>query len=305
MNGQNNKSYKGSKIVRSLNTLIDSLVLFLLIILLLFAFYSLWDSKQVYQSADREQFEMYKPKKEKSYSFKELQIMNPDVLGWITLYGTGIDYPMVQGKDNEKYLSRNPAGEVSGSGSIYLDYRCSGDFTDFNTIVYGHHMDRHAMFGDLDKFLDKKFFSSHKYGNIYFDGKNYGIEIFAMDEVDAYDSYIYTPKVKDRERYISYVKSHAVNYRNVNIGPTDRILVLSTCSADITNGRFVLVGKITDETFKNPFPEDEKNRGIGLKARELGDKLYKLPIWLWIVIFIAILVLLKLDIKRLEKRRNT
>lgn len=305
MNGQNNKnSYRGRKLVRSLNTLIDYLVLFVLIVLLIFAFYSLWDSKQVYRAADTEQFEMYKPEKEETYSFKELQIMNPDVLGWITLYGTGIDYPMVQAEDNDTYLSRDAKGEVSASGSLYLDCRCARDFSDFNTIIYGHHMARHVMFGDLDQFLDKGYFDKHKYGNLFFNGKNHGFEIFAMCEVDAYDNYIYTPKVSDRDNYILYIKNHAKNYRRISINPEDHIVLLSTCSTDITNGRYILVGKITDETFKDPFPK-EKNRGIGLKAEQLGDKLCKLPMWLWIIILIVILVLLKLDIKRLKRRRST
>ena len=306
MNGQsNNNSYRGRNLVRSLNTLLDYIVLFLLILLLIFACYSLWDSKQVYRAADSEQFEMYKPKKEETYSFKELRTMNPDVLGWITLYGTRIDYPMVQAEDNDKYLSRDAKGGVSASGSLYLDYRCARDFSDFNTIIYGHHMAKHAMFGDLDEFMDKKYFDNHKYGNLFFNGRNHGFEIFAMDEVDAYDNYIYTVKAKDKENYLSYIRSHAVNYRDIEVGPKDHIVLLSTCSTDITNGRYILVGRITDETFKDPSPQKKKDRGIGLKAEKLESRLHKLPVWAWILILVIILVLLKLDIKRLERRRRT
>ncbi|MCG4817374.1 class B sortase, partial [Collinsella aerofaciens] len=73
-------------------------------------------------------------------SFEQLKELNPEVFGWLTVYGTNIDYPVTQGKDNWKYVNTNALGEYSLSGAIFLDYTNRKDFQDFNSILYGHHM---------------------------------------------------------------------------------------------------------------------------------------------------------------------
>jgi len=106
----------------------------------------------------------------------------------------------VQSEDNSTYLMRNPRGEYSLSGSIFMDYMNQKDFSDFNTIIYGHHMDGGAMFGDFDQYLDQSFADSHLYGNIFTNGKDYGLELFAFLELDAYNTGLYVTPVQEVSR---------------------------------------------------------------------------------------------------------
>lgn len=92
------------------------------------------------------------------YSFDELRKLNPDVKAWITLDNTKIDYPVLQGDINLKYLNRDFFGDTSLSGNIFLDKRNSPDFKDEYSLVHGHHMEKRKMFGDLDLYRKKDFF---------------------------------------------------------------------------------------------------------------------------------------------------
>ena len=85
--------------------------------------------------------------------------------GWLTVDGTNIDYPVMQGKDNNSYLNTDPFGNYSLTGSIFLDSRSSPDFSDEYSVVYGHHMDYGKMFGALDDFLNEKYLKQHSSGS--------------------------------------------------------------------------------------------------------------------------------------------
>ena len=93
--------------MHGLNEVYDFLFIILMILLLVFAFYAKWDSQQVYTKADPIQYLQYKPSPPEMVSFEELQEINPDVMGWLTVYDTNIDYPLVQTDDNNYYLNHN------------------------------------------------------------------------------------------------------------------------------------------------------------------------------------------------------
>lgn len=232
-------------------------VALLLLLMVSYGTYSIYDSRQALNAAQESQYETYKPETKDTTSFQELVNVNPDVLGWLNVYGTHIDYPLLQGESNETYLNTDPLGKYQLSGSIFLDYRNNKNFTDFNTIIYGHHMAKSAMFGDLDKFNKETFFDNHKYGNLYFDGSNHGVEFFAFINADAFDSTIYQAPATDNQDYLNHLKEQAKYYRDISVSSKDRIVVLSTCTSDYTNGRHVLVGRITDQEI--PIPEELKS----------------------------------------------
>ena len=248
--------------IKVLGTIVNLLVLTIIIPILAYAVYALWDAEQLYSAADSSHYAVYKPSV-KTYQrgdsddqFKKLQNINPDVIAWLDVYGTHIDYPVTQGETNLTYLNTNAEGEHSLSGSIFMDSENTCDFSDFNSILYGHHMDKNAMFGDIGNFIDKDMFDTRRYGSLYYNEKEYGIEFFAFDHTDAYDFKMYYAGVNDieqRQEYIDYIKSKAVHTRNVDVGPGDRIILLSTCSSRTTNGRDILIGKITDTTYEDPF----------------------------------------------------
>lgn len=272
--------------LRLANWLVDGIVLSVLLLVVIFTAYSVFDNNRVEGQASEENFASYRPAENNDPSFEELVASNSDVVGWLTLYGTGVDYPLVQGLDNEKYLNTNAKGEFALSGSLFLDYRNARDFTDPSTVIFGHHMENSLMFGDLDKFGDEEFFWQHRYGNIYYGGKNHGVEICAYLLADAYDEVVYSTTVgssPSMAEFLAYLKAHAKFWRDGAIGENDHVLVLSTCGSG-TNDRHIVVARITDETYENTFTDESVSRTLSGTA----DK----GLALWAKIGIGLLVFL-------------
>jgi len=291
--------------IRLLDSIIDLMVLLLFLTVIAFGGYALWDSGQLYQEAGAEGYEQYKPVAGDSLTFAQLREINPDVFGWLTVYGTNIDYPLVQGEDNVTYVNTSVTGESLLSGSIFLDHRNRQDLSDFNSIIYGHHMDRQVMFGEIGEFSDEAYFEEHRYGNLYVDEQDYGIEFFAFLQVDAYDSRIYTPAIEgetDRQGYLGYLLVKAKYTRPVSVGPSDHLILLSTCTSDATNGRHILVGKLSTTVYDDPF---RKETAWGTGGRSLWEGLGQIPVWLWaVLLLIAGLFLVTVKRRKGRKRKE-
>ncbi len=301
----------GNKLARATlwaaNGLINTALLIVILVLITFGVYAIWDINTVVEKAMPVQYEVYKPV-EDGVSFQELQAINPEVTGWLTIYGTNIDYPVVQGEDNAKYLTTDAEGNYSLSGAIFMDYRNDKSFGDFNSIIYGHHMDMNAMFGDVSDFKDRRFFENYKYGNLYFDGMDHGFEIFAFLEVDAYNTRVYMPGIADDEGKLWYtgeLHTDAMYQREIGLSTTDRIVLLSTCTADITNGRHILVGRITDEVFPDAFlveVEQKKKETVDeIQAMQLRDLA---PLITLIIIIVLMAIALSALGYRYKDKRN-
>ena len=102
--------------------------------------------------------------------FDALLQVNSDVIGWIYIEDTDISYPLLCGRDNQQYLFQSYEKKYLTAGSIYIDYRCSRDFTDSRTVVYGHNMHNGSMFGKLDKFTKESYMKKHPYVYILLPG---------------------------------------------------------------------------------------------------------------------------------------
>lgn len=279
------------------------MVLLLFLTGVAFGAYSLWDSRQLYQEAQAERYEQYKPVAGDSLTFAQLTQINPDVFGWLTVYGTKIDYPLVQGEDNMAYVNTSVTGESLLSGSIFLDYRNQQDFSDFNSIIHGHHMERQVMFGDIGQFAESTYFEEHRYGKLYADGRDYGIEFFAFLQVDAYDRTIYTPAIEgdtNCREYLDHLLESAIYTRPVNIAPTDQLVLLSTCASDATNGRHVLAGKLGTAVYDDPF---RKETAWEFGGQSLWAWLEQIPVWLWAILLPGLGLLLS-AIERSKGRRR-
>ena len=295
------------KMIKGANTVIDTLVLIVVILLVAFAAYALWDSSQIYGAADKTEYAVYKPTEAKGgKGFHELQAINPEVIGWLTVYGTNIDYPVTQGPDNMKYINTDAEGNYSLSGAIFLDSDNSRDFSDFNNILYGHHMEKKEMFGEIGSFEKETTFDTHPYGNLYHDGKDYGIEFFALVYTDAYDYELFTANVKGAERqaYLDDLRAKAMQHRDLAVTPDDHIILLSTCSSDTTNGRDILVGKITDETYIDStvatHPAVIELPGVDSRGGFLED----IPLWLLLLVLILAALLVLCVLVRRRRRRK-
>lgn len=285
--------------IRLTNWLVDGIVLSVLLLVVLFTAYSVLDNNRVEDRAGEETFASYRPSSDDDPSFAELQAMNPDVVGWLTLYGTGVDYPLVQGKDNEGYLNTNPKGEFALSGSLFLDWRNARDFSDASTVIFGHHMENSLMFGDLDKYGDADFFQQHRYGNIYFSGMGHGVEVCAYLLVDAHDEVVYSTTVGSSPstgEFLAYLKEHATQWVDDGLQASDHMLVLSTCGSG-TNQRHVVVGRITDQTYDNPYAQQAVDRSLSDTGRK------GLALWARIGIGLLIFLLIAWVVGAPSRRR--
>lgn len=223
-----------------------------LVIALLFGGYGLWDTWMVYNNASSANLAGYKPKgggDGSNPTLAELMAINGDVCGWLTVDGTSIDYPVLQGADNYTYLNRDVYGEFSLSGSIFLDSDNSREFTDSYSLVYGHHIDGNVMFGELPSFLEADFFQQHQTGTLYLPEATYHIEWFSCVYTDAYDSQVFEPIVGTDAARLStlegYLAGNSRQYRDLGLGEGERIIGLSTCSDATTAGRVLLFGRLS------------------------------------------------------------
>ena len=277
---------------------INAMILVFILVVMTFSAYAMWDSNQIYRSADAVQYDIYRPKQGETASFEEFKAENPEVIAWLSVYGTNIDYPITQTDNNHKYVTTDAFGNYALSGAIFLDYKNDKDFTNFNNILYGHHMDKDAMFGEIGSFEDKSFFNDHAYGNLFYEGRDYGLEFFAfIDDTDAYNATIFTANVKkksNQQKYLDEIFASAVNTRSINVTIKDRILLLSTCDSAMTNGRDILIARISDQTYTDPFAEE--------RTISVVDRLKEIPLWGRVLMPVILLLLITLVI--LTKSRN-
>lgn len=166
------------------------------------------------------------------FDYDGLREINDDFLFWIDIPGTGISYPVVQSTDNDYYLRRTFAGEWNVGGVIFMDYRCEGDLTSQNTILYGHRMNDGSMFTALRKFVDSSFLEQYSEIHIYRDGEMLIYRIFSCRKTDVFEDG-YTIYFSNDEHFGNWLRDQAARSAvDTGIVPTsqDRILTLSTCA---------------------------------------------------------------------------
>ena len=183
--------------------------------------------------------------------WEALQEQGPGVKGWLRSVGTSINYPGVQGSDNDYYLRHIMTGEYSNKGSLFIDYRCPAPFEDFLTIIYGHRMMDDTMFNSLGNYFEKKdYFKKHAVVELYTPDGDYDLQIFGAANVNAKDYSIYNFELYDetsQQAYIDWILEHneLLNYDDsVKVKPGDRIVMLSTCTYDPGDDRIVVWAKM-------------------------------------------------------------
>lgn len=210
--------------------------------------YALWDAYALANGGDS-QARLVALKSGDTVSFSELLALNPDVCAWITIDNTNIDYPVVRGKDDFEYLSKDATGAYSASGGIFLDSKCSRDFVEPYEVLMGHHMQYGKLFGDLDKFLDEGFFNQNQTGALYLPDRTLNLQICAVVKADAYDGVYYgTPAGADRMPALAEkVAQDAVFQRDGMPSANDQVVALSTCASSGVNERTLLLCRVTGE----------------------------------------------------------
>ena len=184
--------------------------------------------------------------------FEKPFLLNPELVGWITIEGTNVDYPVVQSSVDHKdyYLRRDFYGNADSHGCIYAREQCDVFAPSDNITIYGHRMRDHTMFGHLAKYEQKSFLEDHQY--VYFDTllerHTYQIAyVFVTSatpgEGFAYHSFV-DGNVGQWAEFIAGCEKYSLYDTGVTIAPGDKLITLSTCEYTHENGRLVIVAKL-------------------------------------------------------------
>ena len=175
-----------------------------------------------------------------------LRQTNPDVIGWILLPDTDINYPIMQGTDNDYYLNHTWLKEPNAVGSIFMEHRNLPDFTEYNTILYGHNMINGSMFSDLGRYTGESFHKDHPYVYVVTDEGVCRYEVFSAYQADL-GSVTYGLSFRQEDTKKEFL-IHALSNSKFDMGIapdlTDRILTLSTCSGTGGNTRWVVHARL-------------------------------------------------------------
>ena len=227
------------KFWKIMNLIYEKTIMGVFLIALLVVIYAFYDTWYVFNQAGNDSYLRFKPNIVEAAEFEDSPITS-DMVAWITVDDTNIDYPVMQGEDNNQYLNLNPYGEHSLSGSIFLDSRNSSDFSDPYSIIYGHHMEYGMMFGALDDFLDDQYLNAHRNGTLIVGvtgAESYDLEIFYAESRDAKDKMVF--ETEHSEELREYLSSKGFDREN-------RIVCLSTCAGGATTDRTVVFAYILE-----------------------------------------------------------
>lgn len=185
--------------------------------------------------------------------YQELYNRNPDLVGWLRIPDTVIDYPVMWlSGDNDYYLKHNFNKQADKQGLLVLDKRCNSDASGANLLIHGHHMKSGAMFGSLKYYENEQYFLEHPY--IYFDSlyeeRMYGIiavfisSVYNSNEGEfAYYDYIQIGNEEDFNTYVTEAKANSLYETGMSASWGDELITLSTCEYSRANGRLVIVGR--------------------------------------------------------------
>ncbi len=179
--------------------------------------------------------------------FSALREINPDVVAWIIIDGTEINYPVVQGETNDQYLRRMFDGTPNHGGSIFLDSRCSPSLTDGHTVIYGHHMKNQTMFSALEQYKQQEFYEAHPRGWLITPQESYRLRFFAGYVTDT-GSEAWKIPLEGKEQWLREAMAQSCFQCDETVTGPVQIVTLSTCSDDFEGARFVLHGVLEKDT---------------------------------------------------------
>lgn len=179
--------------------------------------------------------------------FEGLQKENPDVVGWIYCDGLSINYPVVKGKNNEEYLHKSFEGKWTFGGTLFIDCDNNADFSDFNTIIYGHNMKNGSMFHNIIKYRKQKIYDENKTMWLLTPKKNYKLDVFSAmtmkPDSRCYGKFDSLDKMRD---YARNLKEKSDFDCDEDVSRIDNLLTLSTCTYEFRNARYAVFCKLTE-----------------------------------------------------------
>ena len=171
-------------------------------------------------------------------NFVELLTVNKDIVAWIYIPGTSISYPVVQGQDNSYYVSHTVKGSKNKSGAIFLDCAKSSDFSDTNSIIYGHNLQNGRMFSGLRKFLNSTYIGEHKEIVIYTLNEEIHYNIASAFKVNKYSDIYKKKNIEDKEELKIFFRDVCKLDESID---TANIISLSTCTNVDKDERIVVI----------------------------------------------------------------
>ena len=183
-----------------------------------------------------------------SVDFNELWLYYPDLVAWLYCPTNSLNYPVVQTDNNQFYMTHLPNGKESAGGSLFVDCTNAWDFSDTNTVIYGHDMKDGTMFGYLHNYDNREYYEQH--GDIYLltPGRNYRLEILSTAVVPD-DSWLYAKRMDDqwRKNWAREVyRLSLIGTQNTADLEAEHYVTLSTCSYEYENARFVVVASLKE-----------------------------------------------------------
>lgn len=189
--------------------------------------------------------------------YSALYAQNSDMVGWIKIQDTNINYPVVQSVDNpDFYLKHGFDKSYSDYGCPYVQENCDVQFPSDNIVIYGHNMKNGSMFADLEKFKSEEFWQNHKTFSFDTLTDHHVYEIVAVIKTVVYtDSpasfkyyrFVDATSESDFDEFIARCKELSIYETGVDAEYGDKLVSLSTCEYSRTNGRLVVVGKLITE----------------------------------------------------------
>ena len=185
---------------------------------------------------------------EDTVNIKELYKINNDIIGWIKIENSNIDYPVMQTKENPNYyLKRNFYKQYSILGTPYMAENCNIEKSD-NLIIYGHHINGNKLFGELENYKSKKYYDTHKIIKFYTMTENAEYEIIAVFKTVAYTGFQYYKfyNAEDEREFNTFIeKCKELSFYDTRKTAVygDKLITLSTCEYSNENGRLVIVAR--------------------------------------------------------------
>lgn len=226
-------------------------ILVICIIVLIFSLYQIAlyviEAKNV-NDMHREIADIYYNNEANKNNKDKFKDLGENVVGWLTIPGTRIDYPVVQGNDNDYYLDHDIKGNENRHGAIFMDYR-NDPYEDENLIIYGHHMKDGTMFKDLVKFKDKDFFDKNRYLYLDIGDEKTKYEIFSVYIIDASSASLILSfgDTKEYEAFFNTIKERSLFPSDVSFSENGRMITLSTCTYEYDDARLLVHAFSVDE----------------------------------------------------------
>ena len=216
------------------------------LIAIVFSSWKIIDYFLTYKSVEEDEKELQETVS--TTSLTELQTQYDEMIGWIQIEQTKIDYPIMQAENNEFYLTHSYEGKKLRAGSIFLDYRNDPFLNDRHSIIYGHDLRNGSMFGQLHQFGDQSFAEANRHFTIDTGNEQLQLEVFAAYGTTTDFYYIETEFTNESfEQFIKTIKMKSFITFDENVTRDDQVITLSTCVSDSgSDERFVVHAKVVE-----------------------------------------------------------